>query len=97
MTWTDRYPWTEDEGLAPGEHSTYRTAADLYVSVLTWIHIYAFSHTQASSSAATSIRIYYEAVSAQDFAALGSPSYYNAKVPFGISIFPQEIVIVPHM
>ncbi|EKM49131.1 uncharacterized protein PHACADRAFT_167305 [Phanerochaete carnosa HHB-10118-sp] len=76
VTWTDNYPWTEDE-------------------VLTWIHIYAFSQAQSTSSAATSIRIYYEALHAQDFKTLADPTYYNDKVPLGISIFPQELVLVP--
>lgn len=76
VTWTDNYPWTEDE-------------------VLTWIHIYACSGAQSTSSAATSIRIYYEAVHAHDFHILSDPAYYNGKVPLGVSVFPQEIVVVP--
>lgn len=63
--------------------------------VLTWIHIYAFSQTQSSSSAATSIRIYYEAAQEKDFMKVADPSHYNGKVPMGISTFPRELVLVP--
>ncbi|GJE91854.1 epoxide hydrolase [Phanerochaete sordida] len=63
--------------------------------VLTWIHIYAFSHTQASSSAATSVRIYFEVARANEHAKVADPAFYNARVPLGVSVFPQEIIVVP--
>ncbi|GJE91833.1 hypothetical protein PsYK624_079840 [Phanerochaete sordida] len=64
---------------------------------LTWIHIYLFSHTQSTSSAATSIRIYYEAVQGGDLRvdALARPELYNGAVPLGISIFPKELWVQP--
>lgn len=64
-------------------------------AVLTWIHIYLFSHTQSTSSAATSLRIYYEANKAQDWNDVGGSKFYNGKVPMGISIFPRELLVVP--
>ena len=94
VTWTDKYPWTEDEGLLLSTHNL-RVAADVVIAVLTWIHIYAFGQTQSSSSAATSIRIYWEYNNANDWASIGSPEYYNGSVPMGISIFPRELVVVP--
>ena len=63
--------------------------------VLTWIHIYLFSHTQSSSSAATSLRIYYEVNQANDYTNSQVGKYYNSKVPLGISIFPGEVVVAP--
>ncbi|EKM49656.1 uncharacterized protein PHACADRAFT_106742 [Phanerochaete carnosa HHB-10118-sp] len=80
VTWTDDYPWTEEE-------------------VLTWIHIYLFSHTQSTSSAATSVRIYYEVIQSGDMRLdkPGNPQLYNGAVPLGISIFPQEIVVPPSL
>ena len=65
--------------------------------MLTWIHIYAFSRTQSTSSAATSIRIYYEVAQARDFLTPADPAYYNGKVPLGVSIFPQELAVTPRM
>lgn len=67
--------------------------------VLTWIHIYLFSHTQSSSSAATAVRIYYEAVQIGDLRldAVCRPELYNGAVPLGISIFPQEVWVQPEL
>ena len=64
-------------------------------TVLTWIHIYLFSHTQNTSSAATSLRIYFEANEAGDLGRGGSPAFYNGNVPLGVSIFPKELIVVP--
>ena len=66
-----------------------------FLVVLTWIHIYLFSHTQSTSSAATSIRIYYEVNQANDFGTIQAGKYYNGKVPMGVSIFPRELIVVP--
>ncbi|KIP03358.1 hypothetical protein PHLGIDRAFT_110977 [Phlebiopsis gigantea 11061_1 CR5-6] len=63
--------------------------------VLTWIHIYLFSHTQSTSSAATSIRIYYEVRKAGDLTVLTGSKWYNGKVPMGVSVFPRELLVVP--
>ncbi|KIP01527.1 hypothetical protein PHLGIDRAFT_123272 [Phlebiopsis gigantea 11061_1 CR5-6] len=63
--------------------------------VLTWIHIYLFSHVHSTSSAATSVRIYFEASRARDWDALADRRFYNGRVPMGISVFPRELVVVP--
>lgn len=77
-------------------HSS-RVAADIRVVVLTWIHLYAFAHTQSTSSAATSVRIYYEYTALQDFLTVSDPAYYRGDVPLGTSTFPHEIIVTPSM
>ena len=94
VAWTDDYPWTEDEG--PSFQFLAVCVVDVQsILVLTWIHIYLLSNTQSTSSAATSIRIYYEANKCSDRSTTGDPRFRNATVPMGISIFPRELLVVP--
>ena len=93
VAWTDEYPWTEDEGTLILHTGVYIT--DASVLVLTWIHIYLFSHVHSTSSAATSVRIYFEATQANDWSALVDGQHYNGQVPMGLSVFPRELIVAP--
>ena len=62
--------------------------------MLTWIHIYLFSHIHSTSSAATSVRIYCESERANDWEDM-TARFYNGQVPMGLSVFPRELVVVP--
>ena len=64
-------------------------------TVLTWIHIYLLSHTQGTSSASTTIRIYFEIIHSDDLPKIGDPKYYNKNVPLGVSVFPKDLNVLP--
>ena len=91
VTWTDGYPFTDDEGLhgpscfnvgfADSVHSL-----NLYLSVLTWVSIYWFSR----AGPVASCRIYYESLKANDTRDTTVPT-----IPKGISFFPKELVNLP--
>lgn len=86
VTWTDSYPWTDDDGLFFVRSIYTPTMILILAQVLTWVSIYWFSR----AGPAASVRIYYEA--SQAFNLLGS---YVSKVPMGISVFPKDLGIVP--
>lgn len=96
VQWTDDYPWTDDEGERSLPRSSARPLTPR-LAVLTWIHLYLLSGPQGTSSASTSIRIYFEVEAAGDKFTWGSPAHCNGAVPLGISVFPKEIAVTPRV
>lgn len=90
VTWTDEYPFTDDEGVCYFSHQCglhKRPAFSIfYVLVLTWVSIYWFSR----AGPAASCRIYYEVQKSNAFSDTTLPT-----IPKGVSFFPKEIVNLP--
>lgn len=89
ITWTDSYPWTDDEGnvhtqllLKPWKSSSSE------LSVLTWVCLYWFSR----SGPDVSLRIYYEATHSAPVETKEAP---YTSIPTGFSYFEKEIVAIP--
>ena len=92
VAWTDKYPWTEDEGtLELPPCLSHLTDDSVYAvnPVLEWISIYWFSR----SGPAASLRIYYEMTNGGTLQ-LGTPAGWTP-VPLGVSYFPGELAQFP--
>ena len=88
VTWTDEYPWEDDEGQYPRSPAHLARHSPIDPAVLTWISIYLFS----LPGPAESVRIYYELVNAPGFAGF-TPAY--SPTPVGCSYFPKELFVMP--
>jgi hypothetical protein len=84
LEWTDAYPWEDDEGRYLW---SFPACSGLTrVTVLDWISVYWFSRAGPAAAG----QIYYE----RQHADLTSSKRY-VSVPFGISLFPKELVQLP--
>lgn len=92
VTWTDAYPWEDDEGDPYPIHRTLNRATNyqLYYlyTVLAWVSLYLFS----TPGPAASVRIYYEVNSDGQW---DSRSTVWSNSPLGLSYFPRELRVVP--
>ncbi|TFY70301.1 hypothetical protein EVG20_g2705 [Dentipellis fragilis] len=87
VTWTDAYPWEDDEGTASRRRlarSSLTWDPVLLVAVLTWVSIYWFSRAGPTASA----RIYFEH-------AQRGKGLKRFTVPLGVSRFPKELNAPP--
>ena len=93
VTWTDNYPWTDDEGAeghfddGPFSLTSYPSHWRLSTVVLTWISIYWFSR----AGPAASVRIYKEV--RDTFRSKGAAPPIT--IPTGYSHFPGELIVYP--
>ncbi|CDO72048.1 hypothetical protein BN946_scf184943.g83 [Trametes cinnabarina] len=87
VSWTDAYPWTDDEGKPDfaRSQSTMLTRS----SVIEWISVYWFSR----AGPAASTRIYYEMTGGGKHDTFEGTKWTS--VPVGVSYFPKELVRLP--
>ena len=89
ISWTDGYPWTDDEGT-----SVYGPVGSVGIrtknhAVLEWISIYWFSR----AGPAASVRIYYELTGGGTYDTSEGTKWRS--VPLGVAYFPKEIIQYP--
>lgn len=90
ITWTDDYPWTDDESKCNDFTSWYDEILTIswIGPVLNWISIYYFSRP----GPAASVRIYAEALRAGDWARRP-----YVPIPSGLSFFRMELQRMPKL